>query len=168
MDFVRSEMRIRHMVTIAIIAVTLTFCGCVVPQAANKSPRAIKPEEVSATWGALSDDSVFYLLKLKEGGDGLLGYIHRGGRPAVLRIKNWRCENKRILVLLEPKAENPDGIMKLEGRAGWTSMNLAVTSPTGGERHVVFHREDMRAEMRSVLESRMAAEEKTGGRNSRN
>jgi hypothetical protein len=168
MDFVRSEIRITYMVTAAIIALALTVCGCVVPQAANKSARAIKPEEVAGTWGGLSDDSVFHLLKLKEGGIGLFGYLHRGGQPAVLRIKNWRCENKRILVLLEPDAENPDGIIELEGPAGWTSMNLAVTSPTGGQRRVVFHREDMRAEMRNVLESRMAEEETAGGRNSKN
>jgi len=150
------------------MAVALTFCGCVAPQATNKSARAIKPEEVAGMWGGLSNDSIFHLLKLKAGGIGLFGYIHRGGQPTVLRIRNWRCDDKRILVMLEPDTENPDGIATIEGEAGWTSMNLVVASLTGGRRSVVFHREDMLAEMRNALESRMAAEEMAGGLNNEN
>jgi len=114
------------------------------------------------TWGGFSDDSVFHLLKLRPGSSGLFGYMHRGGQPVVLSIKNWECTDKRVLVLLDQSDPNPDGIEKVEGPAGWNSMKLTVSSPRGGQRQVVFHREDVRNQMRNSLEERMGKLEGKG------
>ena len=98
-------------------------------------------------------------MKLQPGGSGVFGYMHRGTKPVALKIKNWQCIDKRIVVLLDRRDHNPDGIDSIEGPAGWNSMKLTVSSSGGARRQVVFHREDLRIQMRKSLEEIMGSPE---------
>lgn len=147
-------------VTNAAVGILLTgsvlLSGCQSNQVAEKTARLIPTEALVGEWSGFSEEHGFYLMKLQPDGSGFFGYMPYRGVPTLLTVSNWQCEKKRLTIKLVPIDENPKGIQKVEGPAGWLSMTLTISGP-GWQRQIVFHREDDREQRQSVLKARMTA-----------
>jgi len=139
-----------------LLTASVLLSGCQSNQVPEKTAKIIPAEALVGEWGGFSEEHGFYLMKLQPDGSGLFSYMPYRDAPTLLKVSNWQCKEKRLIIRLAPIDENPKGVQKVEGPAGWLSMTLTV-SGSGWRRQVVFHREDDREQRQSVLKARMAA-----------
>ena len=127
--------------------------GCQSTQPPRKA-FVIDSEQILGTWEGLSDDGVFYLITLQTNATGKLGYVSDEGRPAIVRISDWQCDNGRLVISLSKTNQNPDSVQEVLGRAGWLSMRLNV-SGAGWQRPVIVYREADWERLRNSIKPEM-------------
>jgi hypothetical protein len=151
-----SKMRLRCVAKSLLGATAILAIGCASTHSPEKRARIVPDNAVIGEWAGFSDEHGFYLMRLEAGGSGLLGYMPYQGKPSLLRVNDWRCNEKRLSASVTPLNGNPKGIEKVGGPADWMTMTLEV-SGSGWQRQVVFHREDDRVQREKALRDLMAA-----------